>query len=335
MNIKSYAVNAPHGKLSLFDYPAKELGPFDVKVQITHCGICHSDIHLIDNDWGRSVYPLVPGHEIVGIVTGKGSLVNHLSIDERVGIGWQRSACLECDVCLNGDENYCRNTQATCVGHHGGFAEFIHADSRFVFPIPDGLQSENAAPLLCGGVTVFSPLKHFGVKPTMRVGVIGIGGLGHLALQFAKAFGCEVVAFSHSAAKEAEARSFGADYFASSIDPAALEDFGSALDFVISAGYADLEWEAFLETLRPNGKLCIVGVPQEPLSIPALPLIAGRRMVCGSAIGGRSDMRQMLEFAARHDIKAKTELEPFERINEAVEKVRSGKARYRVVLEIG
>ena len=221
MTIHAHAAMAPRQTLNPFQYEPAGLGPWDVEVAITHCGICHSDIHLIDNDWGISSYPLVPGHEIIGTVEDAGAEVKHLKKGQRVGVGWQRGSCLVCEQCLKGNENLCPENRATCVGNHGGFAERIRVDSRFAFPIPDALASENAAPLLCGGATVYSPLKNYGVVPSMRIGVIGIGGLGHLALQFANAFGCEVTAFSSTPDKEKEAGLFGAHRFIASANLAA------------------------------------------------------------------------------------------------------------------
>ncbi|MGZ3698256.1 MAG: NAD(P)-dependent alcohol dehydrogenase, partial [Bdellovibrionota bacterium] len=238
MKITSYAAKSAKGELERFDYEAAKLGHNDVEIQISHCGVCHSDVHLVDDDWGMSSFPLVPGHEIIGLVTLKGPEVTHLAIGSRVGVGWQRSSCLSCEFCLSGREMFCLNDQATCVGNFGGFADSIRIDSRFTFPIPAGLASENAAPLLCGGITVYSPLRHYGVAPRMKVGVVGIGGLGHLALQFAHAMGCEVTAFSNSFNKEIEARDFGASHFVSSTDEAALGKLGRSLDFILVTAMA-------------------------------------------------------------------------------------------------
>lgn len=330
--IKGYAAKDAGQKLDNFEYKPEELGPDDIEVAITHCGICHSDLHLIDNDWQMSQYPLLPGHEIIGTVTAAGPGVTHLQIGQRVGIGWQRSACLKCEQCLEGDDNLCPESQATCVGHHGGFAQSIRTDSRFAFPIPDRLSSENAAPLLCAGITVYSPLKNFGVKPSMKIGVIGIGGLGHLALQFARAFGCEVTAFSTSPEKEAEAKGFGAHHFVNSKDQAQMEKVVGKFDFIISTVFADLDWTMFMNLLKPKGNLCFVGAASNPISIPVFSLIMGQRSISGSPIGSRSVMNEMLQFAARHDIKAKTEVLPMAEVNTALQKVRDNKARYRMVL---
>jgi alcohol/geraniol dehydrogenase (NADP+) len=333
MTIHAHAAMAPKQALTPFSYEPAGLGPWDVEVAITHCGICRSDIHLIDNDWSVSSYPLVPGHEIIGAIEDAGAEVKHLKKDQRVGIGWQRGSCLVCEQCLKGNENLCPKNRATCVGNHGGFAERIRVDSRFVFPIPDVLASENAAPLLCGGATVYSPLKHWGIVPSMRVGVIGIGGLGHLALQFAHAFGCEVTAFSSTPDKEKEACSFGAHRFIASKNPAALKKAAGSLDFILSTVFGSLDWNAYLSLLRPNGKLCFVGVPAELIQIHVGALLGGQKSVCASVIGSRNTIREMLEFAARHEILARIEVVKMADVNAAIEKVRANKARYRMVLQ--
>lgn len=332
MKIDAYAAMAAGKQLEKFQYEPDALKPWDVEVAITHCGICHSDIHLIDNDWQMSGYPLVPGHEIVGNVIAVGANVTALEKGQRVGIGWQRSSCMVCEWCIRGEENMCPQNQATCAGHYGGFAKSIRIDSRFAFAVPEKLKSENAAPLLCGGITVYSPLRIYGVKPAMKVGVVGIGGLGHLALQFASAYGCEVTAFSSSPDKESEAKSFGAHHFVASSEDAALDRAAYSLDFIIVTAIADLDWARYLNILRPNGKLCFVGAVPGPITVSAFSLLMGQKSICGSAIGGRSAIAEMLEFAARHGIAAKTEVLPMEQVNTAVKKVRENRARYRMVL---
>jgi len=333
MPTRAYAAMAARQPLQKFEYEPGALGPNQIEVAITHCGICHSDIHLIDDDWRMGAFPLVPGHEIVGTVARTGELVRHVEKGQRVGIGWQCGSCMTCEWCGKGAEQMCKENQATCVGHHGGFADSVVVDGRFAFPIPDRLESENAAPLLCAGVTVYSPLRAYGVQPWMTVGVIGIGGLGHLALQFANALGCRVAAFSSSGNKEAEARSFGAHDFATSTDPTAFADRRGTLDFILSTVFVPLDWAAYLELLRPFGKLCFVGAVTGTLAIPAMPLIMGQKSICGSVIGGRPVIAEMLDFAARHDIKARTELMPMDQCNTAIARVRESKARYRMVLK--
>lgn len=333
MDIDSYAAQGAKAPLEKFNYASRDLDSWDVEVTISHCGICHSDVHLVDNDWGISQYPLVPGHEIAGTVSALGSAVNHLKTGQRVGIGWQCSSCMTCEWCISGKENLCSQMGATCLGNHGGFADSIVVDSRFAFVLPDGLESENAAPLLCGGITVFAPLLHFDVRPAMKVGVIGVGGLGHLALQFYRAWGCEVTAFSATPGKEQEAKEFGAHRVIHSTDTEVLKAETGTLDFIISTVPVDIDWEAYLHILRPDGKLCIVGVPASSISLPAFPMIAGRKTVCGSPIGSRADIETMLSFAARHGIVAQTESFAMDQVNPAMDRVRSNQARYRVVLK--
>ena len=333
MNIDCYAAQKAKAPLEKFNYTSDNLGPWDVEVKISHCGICHSDTHLVDNDWGISQYPLVPGHEIVGTVSAMGSSVKHLKAGQRVGIGWQCSSCMSCEWCISGKENLCLEIGGTCLGNYGGFAKAIVVDSRFAFALPDGLKSENAAPLLCGGITVFAPLIHFDIRPAMKVGVIGVGGLGHLALQFYKAWGCEVTAFSATPGKEKEAKDFGAHRVLNSRNPEVLKANTGTQDFIISTVPADLDWGAYLDVLRPEGQLCMVGVPQSAISIPAFPLIAARKSVRGSPIGSRGDIETMLAFAARHGIEAQTESFAMSEVNPAMDRVRNNQARYRVVLK--
>jgi uncharacterized zinc-type alcohol dehydrogenase-like protein len=331
MSFHAYAAHSKKSALKPFVYDPAPLGPHDVEIRISHCGICHSDIHLVDGDWGMGSYPMVPGHEIVGTITALGPEVAHLEAGARVGVGWQRGACLACDSCTVGDENLCAENVATCVGHHGGFADRVRVDGRFAFPIPEALASENAAPLLCGGVTVYSPLRRW-VKSSMRVGVVGIGGLGHLALQFARAMGCEVTAISSTPDKEAEARAFGAHRFLATRETKALSSAASSLDFILSTVFVTPDWDALLGALRPNGVLCLVGATGEPLPVQAFALLVGQKSVTGSAIGGRPAIREMLDFAARHGVAAKTQVRPLAEADAALGDVRKGKARYRVVL---
>jgi uncharacterized zinc-type alcohol dehydrogenase-like protein len=287
---------------------------------------------MVDNDWGISAYPLVPGHEIIGAVAAVGSAVTQFKIGQRVGIGWQCNSCLECDSCRQGEENLCAKGQGVVVNHHGGFADRVRSHARFVVPIPDTLQSENAAPLLCGGITVYSPLRNYLVRPYMKVGVIGIGGLGHLALQFANAFGCDVTAFSSDSSKEKEAKSFGAHHFINSVNDAALDAHKNTFDFILSTVNVDLNWEKYVSLLRAHGKLCFVGVANK-VSVPIMSLVEGNKTICGSVIGGPLMIKEMLAFAARHDIHAKTQLMPMQKASEGLDIVRHNKARYRVVLK--
>ena len=334
MNIHAFAALAPKAPLTPHSFDPGPLAPDEVQIKVTHCGICHSDVHLIDNDWGISQYPLVPGHEAVGVVEQVGASVRTLKPGQRVGVGWQAGACHHCEWCVSGQDNLCPQNQATCVGHPGGFADRLRVGEGYAFPVPEALPSGSVGPLLCGGITVFSPLRHLGILPTHRVGVIGIGGLGHLALRFARAWGCEVTAFTSTPAKEIEARGFGAHHVVSSVDSAAFAARAGSLDFLISTVNVDLDWAAYVNLLRPNGTLCFVGVPPSNLNLSAFQLIAGQRAVAGSVIGGRAAIREMLDFAARHGITAQTEEMPLARVNEALDRVRRNQARYRMVLRM-
>jgi len=332
MSIVAYAAKGPRGNLERFEYEPAPLGPHDIEISVTHCGICRSDLHLIDDDWGVTEYPLVAGHEIVGEVAEMGPEVRRLKKGQRVGVGWQCASCYECDQCLSGRDNLCPDQQATCVGRHGGFAEAVRVDSRFAFPIPDSIRSDKAAPLLCGGTTVYSPLRHYQIGPAMKVGVIGVGGLGHLALQFANAMGCEVTAFSSTAAKEDEASFFGADRFVHLQDERQLEAAAGTLDFLLSTVHVDLDWRCYLNMLRPGGTLCFVGASPGPLNLSPLTLITGAKAVAGSPIGSRAMIREMLEFAARNSIEARSELFAMADVNAAIARLRENRARYRIVL---
>ena len=330
--VHAYAAPGASQPLEKFVYEANDPQSYEVEVKITHCGVCHSDLNVIDGNWVD--YPCVAGHEIVGTISRCGANVDWLEVGQRVGIGWQASSCLACEWCIRGEENLCPNQTLTCVGHYGGFADTIIADSRFVYPIPDEIPSEQAAPLLCAGLTVYSPLRDYSVSSESRVGVIGIGGLGHLALQFARAFGCEVTAFSTTPDKEAEAKRFGAHRFILSTDAEQMESTRYTLDFILCTVNANLNWRPFLKALRPNGMLCLVGVIAGELRIPAMPLIGNQKSVRGSFIGSRSTMHEMLIFAARHHITSQIELLPMSDVNIALEKVRNNQARYRMVLEV-
>jgi uncharacterized zinc-type alcohol dehydrogenase-like protein len=330
--IQGLAAHAAGSELLPLKYDPGKLGAREVEIAITHCAICHSDLHLIANDWGISQYPFIPGHEIVGTVAALGSEVRSLEVGQRIGLGWQSNSCGQCEWCMSGQENLCASSEGTCVHRHGGYADRVRANARFVVPIPDALPSEQTAPLLCGGITVYNAMRINGVNPSSRVGVVGIGGLGHLAIQFARAFGAEVTAFSTTLAKEEEARSLGAHHFVNSRETKSMKEVSGALDFILTTVNADQDWGAYLQALRPNGTLWFVGVPPSPVSVHAFPLISGQRAIGGSPVGSPFRLRVMLDVAARHGVKATTELFPMEKANEAIDKVKKGKVRYRAVL---
>jgi uncharacterized zinc-type alcohol dehydrogenase-like protein len=331
MTIDAFAASGAKELLAPYVYEPAPLGPRDVEIEISHCGVCHSDLHLIDNDWSSSTYPLVPGHEIVGTIAAVGSACQ-LAVGQRIGVGWQRSACHECEQCRAGDENLCSRQEATCVGHMGGFAQRIRTDERFVFELPLGLDSAATAPLLCGGVTVFAPLRRWGIRKGARVGVIGIGGLGHMALRFLQAMGCHATAFTSSPDKREEAARFGAEDAASSTSAREIRAYANRFDFLLCTVPARLDWITYLQTLKPNGVLCLVGAPPGLLQVPAAQLLSSQRAICGSDIGSPSAIREMLAFAAEHGIGAEVETVPMADVNAALRRVRENRARYRMVL---
>lgn len=330
--IKAYAALEQGSKLEPFEYDPGLLKTNEVEIDVKHCGICHSDLNMINNDWGFSQYPLVPGHEVVGIVSQVGEDVTNLEVGQKVGLGWHSGYCMTCPSCLGGNHNLCSNNEGTIVGHYGGFAEKVRANSTSVLVLPDGLDIKSAGPLLCGGITVFNPLLQFDIKPTDKVGVIGIGGLGHMAVMFANAWGCEVTAFTSSDSKKKEAIDIGAHYTINSRNSEELEKVAGKFDYIISTVNVKLDWNAYLETLKPTGRLHIVGATLEPLDIGVFPLIMGQRSVSGSPVGSPLSITKMLEFAARHNIKPIIENYHFDQANEALERLKSGKTRYRIVL---
>ena len=330
--IQGLAAHAAGAELLSFKYDPGKLGLHEVEIAISHCGICHSDLHLIANDWGISQYPFIPGHEVVGLVSAVGAEVRSLEVGQRVGLGWQSNSCGVCEWCSRGMENLCPESEGTCVHRHGGYADRVRANARFVIPLPEALESESAAPLLCGGITVYNPMRTHGVNPSSRVGVVGIGGLGHLAIQFARAFGAEITAFSTSAAKEEEALALGAHHFVNSREYKAMKDVVGSLDFILSTVNADQDWGVYVAALRPTGNLCFVGVPPSPVSVHAFPLISGLRSISGNPTGSPYRIKEMLDVAARHSVKATVESFPMAQANAAIEKVKKNKVRYRAVL---
>lgn len=331
----AYAAGEKNGALRGMRYEPAVLGAQEVELAISHCGLCHSDLHLLADDWGIGRFPLVPGHEIVGTIAAMGPEVRGLQLGERVGLGWQRGACLRCGTCLEGSENLCPEQQATCIGHFGGFADRIRADARFVFPIPSALTSEEAAPLLCGGATAYSALRRGGVTARSRVAVLGVGGVGHLALQFARTFGSHVTAITSSPDKDAAARMCGAHEVLVLRGASEWTPLAGRYDFILCTVHADLDWMAVVGALRPGGTLCFVGAPVQPLVLPVGVLLAGQRSVTGSLGAGRATLREMLEHAARTGVRARVETMPMSDANRAVERLRANQARFRVVLVNG
>lgn len=331
--IKAYAAKEAGGALEAFEYDPGVLDKNDVEIDVESCGICHSDLSMLDNEWGFTEYPFVPGHEVVGIIAAVGANVSSLKVGQRVGLGWHSAYCNTCQTCNSGDHNLCASAQPTIAGRHGGFAEKVRAQATAVVVLPSGIIPDSAGPLFCGGITVFNPLVQFDIKPTSKVAVIGIGGLGHIALQFLNAWGCEVTAFTSSEAKKAEALNMGAHKVLNSRNIDELEAAASSFDLIISTVNAKLDWNAYIATLAPKGRLHFVGATLEPLDISVFPLIMGQRSISGSPVGSPAVLKDMLDFAALHHIEPVTEYFGFDQINEAIKRLRDGKAHYRVVLK--
>jgi len=331
--IKAYAATAPGKALEPFEYDPGLLRPEQVEINVEYCGLCHSDLTFLKNELGLTKYPFVPGHEVVGTIAAIGDLVTTVKVGQRVGLGWYSHSCMHCEWCMSGDHNLCLTAEQTIVGRYGGFADKVRANEEWVIPLPEGLDPAKAGPLFCGGITVFNPIVQLDIKPTDRVGVIGIGGLGHMALRFLKAWGCDVTAFSSNPNKEAEAKELGAAHFVNSVDPKALAAVANSFDLILSTVNADLDWSVYLNALRPKGRLHFVGIVPNPIQSLAILMIVGQKSISGSPLGSPATVNKMLEFAVRHGIEPVTETFAFDQINEAIAHLESGKARYRVVLK--
>ncbi|MGV7221734.1 MAG: NADPH-dependent aldehyde reductase Ahr [Nitrospinales bacterium] len=329
---KGYSAKKAGGELKPFEYELGKLGPDEVQIKVQHCGICHSDQSMLNNDWGITQYPFVPGHEIVGVIEEIGELVKNRTVGQRVGVGWHAGTCMHCKPCLSGDQNLCANANSTIVGNHGGFADRVRVQQTWAIPLPDQIDIATAGPLFCGGVTVFNPLIQYQVKPTDRVGVIGIGGLGHMALQFLLAWGCEVTAFSSNKSKEAELNRLGVHRIINSRDSGALAQAQGTLDIILSTVNVPLDWNAYMEVLRPKGRLHFLGVTVEPISVNAFPMILGQKSISGSPVGSPSVISEMLDFSVLHEINPVVETFQMSQVNDAMERLKSGNARYRIVL---
>lgn len=339
-----WAARDTSGALSPFKFSRRATGEKDVTFKVLYCGICHSDLHMVKNEWGTSTYPLVPGHEIVGEVTEVGSKVKEFKVGDRVGVGCMVGSCRSCNDCTNNLENYCSKMILTYGAKYkdgtltyGGYSDTMVADEHFVVRIPDTLPLDAAAPLLCAGITVYSPLKYYGLdKPDLHVGVVGLGGLGHMAVKFAKAMGAKVTVISTSPNKKKEAlENLGADSFLISRDQDQIQAGIGTMDGIIDTVSAQHPLLPLIGLLKTNGKLIIVGAPEKPFELPAFPLLQGRKMVGGSGIGGMKETQEMLDFAAEHGIKPDIEVIAMDYVNTAMERLLKSDVKYRFVLDIG
>lgn len=330
--IPGYAAMAAGQRLEPYSYELPELKGHDVLVSVTHCGVCYSDIQAIDDFYEVVTYPFVPGHEVVGNVMELGPAATGLKKGDRVAIGWQGRSCGKCEWCLKGQEQLCIDVENNGVWFtHGGFAAAMVADSRFVYPVPEAMPSEHAAALMCAGLTVYSSLRAHSAGPSTRVGVIGVGGLGHLALQFGRALGCRVTAFSSSPEKEEEALGLGAEDFVRIDDRPSLKQRGDSYDLLLYTNHANVDWKYVVNLLKRRGTISMMGFPASVEFNPQ-ELVVRELSMTGSFLGSPATMREMLSFAQAKGISPKVELMPMTEVNEAVQRVREGKARYRIVL---
>jgi len=331
LTVQGYAAKAAGQPLELFTYESPKLGEHDVRVSVTHCGLCFTDIHGIDNYYGVTTYPFVAGHEIVGYVSEVGKAPSGLKIGDRVGIGWLGRSCGECEWCKSGEEQLCLDiVQAGTWVPYGGFSSSVVVDSRFAYPLPDTMPSEVAAVLLCAGIAVYNPLRLHAKQSAQKIGIIGIGGLGHLAIQFAHALGYEVTVISSSPTKKEEALAFGADHFVASDDKASFQKLEFNFDLLLCTAHGNINWEWLLTILKKRGKLVLVGFPDVALN--STDLVVHELSITGSFLSNRATMREMLSFAQAYGIKPRIELMPMSKVNEAIERVKQNKVRYRIVL---
>ncbi len=332
MKIATMAAPSQGSKLGSWAYESPALSPFDCLIKVKASGLCYSDVHMIDNDWNMSRYPLVPGHEVIGEVMERGDRVTHVDVGDRVGIGWQRAACLQCRDCLMGNENLCQHASPLIADAYGGFASHLVVDARFCFPIPTGLTTNTAGPLLCAGITVYAALRHAGMTSGQEIGVIGLGGLGHLAVQFARKLGNRVTVFTTTAEKVQDAERLGADttVLIKEGKPGATLD--RPIDILVNTVPRHFAWDSFLALLGSDGTLSFVGVPEEPISFSLMGLLFKRRRVMASPIGSRAMIQDMLDTAERYHVEPVVETFPLAEANEAIRRLRENRIRYRAVL---
>ena len=340
---KAYAVQNAKSPLAPFQINRREVGPKDVLIDIRYCGICHSDIHQARDEWGGSVFPMVPGHEIAGTVARVGKEVTRFKIGDPVGVGCMVDSCRECRDCGEGNEQFCHPSPVFTYNSlerdgktpaYGGYSSMIVVNEDFVLSIPANLPLDKAAPLLCAGITTYSPLRHWKAGPGTRVAVVGLGGLGHMAVKLANAMGAEVSVLSHSEKKREDAARLGAHHFHATADDAVFGKLSRRFDLLINTVSVELDWNRYLGLLDRDGSMVLLGVPSKAPAVHAFSLIMGRRSLAGSLIGGIRETQEMLDFCGKHGITSDIELIPAQKINEAYDRVLKGDVRYRFVIDI-
>lgn len=341
LTVNAYAAPSATEPLGPITIERRGLGPHDVLIDIAYAGICHSDIHTVRGHWGEIAYPQVPGHEIVGFVRAVGSEVTKHQVGDRVGVGCESNSCGQCEQCLKGEEVYCLNGNIqTYAGEdydgtitQGGYSQATVINENFVLKVPESLPIDKVAPLLCAGVTLYSPLKHWHAGPGTRVAIVGMGGLGHVGVKLAHALGAEVTVLSQTLSKEADGTRFGADHYYATSDPETFETLAGRFDLILNTVSAKLDIARYVNLLAVDGTLVLLGAPSEEISLPAMPLIAGRRSIAGSANGGIPITQEMLSFCAEHNVLPETELINADEIDAAYERVLNSDVRYRFVID--
>lgn len=343
IKVQGYAANKAKAALTPFSFERREVGEHDVLIDIQFCGVCHSDIHQARDEWGGSIFPMVPGHEIVGLVTQVGSKVNNFKVGDKVGVGCMVDSCRHCINCKEDLEQFCdegmtgtynsRSRDGTYI-NQGGYSTKIVVNEDYVLHLPNNLPLDATAPLLCAGITLYSPLNHWQAGPGKKVAIIGLGGLGHMGVKIAHAMGAEVTVLSHSMKKEADAKRLGADHFYDTSDKTTFNKLANHFDLIINTVSAQLDWNAYLNLLKRDGTMVVVGIPEHTIPLGAFSLIGGRRSIAGSLIGGIKETQEMLDFCGKHNLTSDIELIDIQQINEAYERVIKSDVRYRFVIDI-
>ncbi len=340
---KAYSASSATARLAPFKIQRRSPVPTDVHIQILFCGVCHSDIHTVRNEWHGTTYPCIPGHEIVGRVVSTGSAVTKFKVDDRVAVGCMVDSCRTCANCRGGQEQFCLkrtiftyNSPDEHLGGmtYGGYADAIVVDEAFVLRVPDALDLAGAAPLLCAGITTYSPMRHWKVRPGQKVGIVGLGGLGHMGVKFAHAFGAHVVLFTTSPGKAQDARRLGANEVVISKDKEEMKKHAASFDYILDTVSADHDVNVYLNLLKRDGVLTLVGAPEKPLAIEAFNLLVNRRTLAGSIIGGIAETQEMLDFCAANGIASDIEMIPIQQINEAYERILASDVKYRFVIDM-
>lgn len=343
IQVIGYAATNAKAVLSPHIFDRREPRDYDVVVDIKYCGICHTDIHQVNDEWGGSIFPMVPGHEIVGIVSQVGTKVTRYKIGDRVGVGCFVDSCRMCDPCRKGFQQYCVNGMVTTYNGlerdgktptHGGYSNKIVVDENYVLKIPDNLPLDRAAPLLCAGITLYSPLKHWQASPGKKVGIVGLGGLGHMGVKIAHALGAEVTIMSHSLKKQEDGKKLGADYFYATSEPETFEKLKGYFDLIISTVSTDLDLNQYLNLLKLDGVMVQVGLPEKDVLVSFFSLISTRRSLAGSLIGGIPETQEMLDFCSKNNISSDIEIISIQQINHAYTRILNSDVRYRFVIDM-